>query len=259
MYRNGLIGHYKASQLSPTDHPQAGLLMFRLIPAVALLMTGLAGSVAIAQDNPVVVELYTSQGCSSCPPADVILEELAQMDGVIPLALHVDYWDYIGWADHFARPEFTKRQHDYAVAAGERTVFTPQFMIGGLDAVVGADPMAVMNTIRDHADSPTGISLDLARDGATLRIRATAASPQDGPLRVQLVRYDPSETVSIERGENAGHVMKYVNIVTSWEVVGEWRSGSEYALDVPVMGSEPLVVIVQSAGPGRIMAAAVLR
>ncbi len=231
--------------------------MRRLIPTIAILMTGFAGSVALAQDNPVIVELFTSQGCSSCPPADEMLQELARMDGVIPLALHVDYWDYIGWADHFALPQFTKRQQDYAVAAGEQTVYTPQLIVGGLDAVVGADAMAVMDHIRNHAASPTGVSLDLTREGSVLRIHATGAA--EGPLRVQLVRYDPSETVSIERGENAGHTLKYVNIVTSWDVVGEWQGGADYSLEVPIMGAEPVVVILQQPGPGRIMAAAELR
>jgi len=231
--------------------------MNRLIPTFAFLMTGIAGSTALAQDNPVVVELYTSQGCSSCPAADEMLQELARMDGVIPLALHVDYWDYIGWEDHFALPQFTKRQQDYAIVAGERTVYTPQLIVGGLDAVVGADAMAVMDHIRDHAASPTGVSLDLTREGAVLKIHATGGP--EGPLRVQLVRYNPSESVSIERGENAGHTMEYVNIVTSWDVVGEWQGGAEYRLDVPIMGGEPVVVILQEPGPGRIMAAAELR
>ena len=93
------------------------------------------------QINPLVIELFTSQGCHSCPPADMELEHLSDMPGVLGLSFHVDYWDYIGWADSFAQPGFTKRQKSYAAAAGERMVYTPQFVVGGGERIVGAKPM----------------------------------------------------------------------------------------------------------------------
>ena len=122
----------------------------------ALAATGLF-SVAEgrADDMPVVVELFTSQGCSSCPPADALLHELSKRDDVIPLALHVDYWDYIGWKDSFAQPAFTARQRGYAQASGRRAIYTPQMIIGGQFDVVGNRPMDVAAIIRCQVLPPS--------------------------------------------------------------------------------------------------------
>ena len=235
--------------------------MGRFISAVVILtaMVGPGGAAAVAEGSPVVVELFTSQGCPACPPADEMLRDLVQMDGIIALALPVDYWDYIGWQDVFGQPAFTLRQQDYARAAGARTIYTPQFIVGGTDPVIGADGMAVMEHIAIHAAAPSDIALRVTRDGDVVSIRATETPSQTGPLVVQLVRYMPEQTVAIERGENAGQTLTYVNIVTSWDVVGHWAAGTPLSLDVPVRGTAPAVVIVQVPGPGRILAAAELR
>jgi hypothetical protein len=218
---------------------------------------GLIGSVAVAQDSgPVIVELYTSQGCSSCPPADALLAELATHDDVLPLALHVDYWDYIGWADSFAQPQFTQRQHSYAAAAGDRTVYTPQMIIGGLDHVIGTKPMQLMEGIDTHGELETGVSVLLERSGDSLRIEATAGAVETVPLMVQLVRYTPSAQVEVLRGENAGRTLSYTNIVTSWEVVARWDGAAPLSLDLALIGEGPAAVIVQRPGPGLILAAA---
>ena len=220
---------------------------------------GLASGAAAqneTQNDPVVVELYTSQGCSSCPPADALLSELAGRDDVIPLALHVDYWDYIGWADSFADSDHTRRQKAYARAAGERTIYTPQMIVGGKDHVVGARPMHLADLIQSHAAQQDEVDLTLAREGDRLRIAARAERPVDGPLTVQVVRYDPEETVEIGRGENAGHTFTYSNVVTSWQVIGAWDGTGRFEVEMPVTGDEPVVVIVQERGPGRVLAAA---
>jgi hypothetical protein len=221
-----------------------------------LLTATLGAGAGQAQDAPVVVELFTSQGCSSCPPADEILQDIAALDGVIALALHVDYWDYIGWKDVFARPEFTARQQSYAIAAGERSVYTPQMIVGGVDPVVGADAMHVMALIRAHAMVPHDVVLDVSRRGDRLLIRATA--PIQRAMMVQLVRYDLEETVTIDRGENAGRTVQYVNIVTSWDRIGDWTGAEPFVAEVDVAGPSAVVVIVQEQGPGRILAAAQL-
>ena len=109
-------------------------------PALCVVWLGLSGPVLAQGASGVVVELYTSQGCSSCPPADAYLEELAQEPGVIALALHVDYWDYLGWKDEFANPDFTDRQKTYATANGSNTIYTPQMVVAGTDMVEGSDP-----------------------------------------------------------------------------------------------------------------------
>ncbi|MFV2038375.1 MAG: DUF1223 domain-containing protein, partial [Paracoccaceae bacterium] len=119
-----------------------------IISVLAFLAIALAAPVT-AQSNAVLVELYTSQGCSSCPPADELLKKLDKRDNVIALALHVDYWDYLGWKDEFANPEFTKRQKSYAYMAGVRTVYTPQMVIGGVAPVVGHQEMEVADLINE--------------------------------------------------------------------------------------------------------------
>jgi hypothetical protein len=204
----------------------------------------------------VVVEFYTSQGCSSCPPADEFFAELAKDPGIIPLALHVDYWDYIGWADKFADPRHTERQKAYARKAGSTMIYTPQLIVGGLDAVEGSQPAQVAMLIRRHMDVDHNVSLTLERDGNAILIRASAEQAFDQPVQVQLVRYVPEERVDIHRGENAGRTVTYHNIVTSWQVIGEWTGAIPLALSARASGKEPAVVILQHEGPGAIVAAA---
>ena len=186
-----------------------------------LWLAVLAGVVA-AETRPVVVELYTSQGCSSCPPADALLHKLAKRDDVIALALHVDYWDYIGWKDAFASPQNTARQKNFARVAGRRSVYTPQMIIAGQDHVVGSHPMDVADLIRLHAARDQDVDLQLSRSGETLAIRVESRG-RVGKAVVQLVRYDPAAKVKITRGENAGKTLTYSNIVTEWRELGNWR------------------------------------
>jgi hypothetical protein len=210
-----------------------------------------------AQAEPmVVVELFTSQGCASCPPADEFLKALAQDPRVIPLSLHVDYWDYIGWADSFADPAFTKRQKAYAKAAGEKMIYTPQMIVGGVERVVGSEPEELGLHLVNHLSAPSRVTLVVERQDDMLVIRAEAEPPLTSPVGIHLVRYLPEETVEIERGENAGKVITYHNIVTSWSNIGEWPGVAPLELSAAVTGSEPAVVIVQEQGPAAILAAA---
>lgn len=223
----------------------------------------MTGAVA-AQDTPVgtravVVELYTSQGCSSCPPADEILAAMAADPSIIALALHVDYWDYLGWKDKFASPQFTERQKAYARAAGDRMIYTPQMVVGGVERIVGSRPAEIIEAVRAHSALPVTVRLTARRDGDRLHIRAEAITPQDRPLRIDLVRYMPSEEVAIERGENAGLTMTYRNIVTAWEHIADWTGAEALELDVPLGGGAPAVVLVQGEGPAEIVAAAALK
>ena len=231
-----------------------------------LIITGIVGlwlassGQGMAQGSPgTVVELYTSQGCSSCPPADAYLSELAAEPGVIALALHVDYWDYIGWTDKFGNPKYTARQKAYAKAGGSNTIYTPQMIVGGVERIEGSNPEKVEGAIRRHQSSDSAVSLQLTRKGGQLNISATASPPLTEPLHVQLVRYHPKATVKIEHGENAGKVMEYTNIVTSWTRVGEWSGAADLQIAAPVDGDDPVVVILQADGPGLIYAASVLK
>ena len=223
-----------------------------------LSVLGLAATTpAVAQNGPVVVELYTSQGCSSCPPADEMLHELAKRDDVIALALHVDYWDYIGWADSFANPAFTQRQHGYARAARATTVYTPQMVINGQDHVVGSRPMQVMDLLQAHQAKGLPVRVTMTRAGN--RVLINAPGGVRGDYVVQLVRYTPQETVAIRRGENAGREFNYAHIVTTWDVIHRWDGANALALDAAAAGDDPVVVIIQNTGQGAIVGAAELR
>jgi len=214
----------------------------------------------MAETRPVVVELFTSQGCSSCPPADAFLHELSKRDDVIALALHVDYWDYIGWKDSFAKPAFTSRQKAYAKAGGRRSVYTPQLIIGGQDHVVGTHEENAAALIQQHALIDTGVQLQAKRDSAGLiTVRAQAQEGVVGPLVVYVVRYAPSEAVEITRGENAGNTITYTNVVTDWSAVGEWDLSAPLMLQATVEGDAPGVVLLQHKGIGPILAAARIR
>jgi hypothetical protein len=223
-----------------------------------LCMT-MANAQAPDQDRaaPVVVELYTSQGCALCPPADEVLRQLSQRDDVIALALHVDYWDYIGWVDIFGRPENTARQQLYAQVAGAATIYTPQIVIGGVDHVIGSRAMQVMDLVQAHKEQPRSIGVDLVR--ADDRVTIVANAGPRGLYDVQLVRYMPQAQVDIRGGENAGQVMHYTNIVTSWDLLGQWDGNSDLRVSAAAPGPDPVVVIIQQAGQGPIMAAAQLR
>ncbi|ETX14697.1 hypothetical protein OCH239_22095 [Roseivivax halodurans JCM 10272] len=213
---------------------------------------------AFAGDQPVVVELFTSQGCSSCPPADALLQELGQEADVIPLALHVDYWDYIGWKDSFAQPKFTARQKGYAEAAGRNSVYTPQMVVGGTHDVVGTRPKDVRSIIDAHRGKDSPVTMDVSRKDGMLMITAETETPV-GPAVIYLVRYEPGHAVKIHRGENAGHKIDYSHIVTDWDVVGRWAGTGAFAEDVPIEGEAPAVVMVQEDGYGAVLAAARLR
>lgn len=181
---------------------------------------------------------------------------LAMDPSIMPLALHVDYWDYIGWVDKFASPKFTERQKDYAHQAGSRSIYTPQMIVGGLDRVEGYKREETGELIRKHLAAAQNIGLTVDREGDVLTIRAKPFPGLGGNATVQLVRYIPSETVNIERGENAGRSITYYNIVKSWKTVGNWSGAEPLNLQADVDGTDPLVVIVQQDGPAYIVAAA---
>lgn len=229
----------------------------QIVGAAFGLWLGVAGAGMAQQSQPVVVvELYTSQGCSSCPPADEYFSTLIQDKRVMPLALHVDYWDYIGWADSFANPDFTERQKTYAAAAGSRTIYTPQFIVGGAARVEGHRPEEVAEAITETMAHANVLDLKVLRQGAQLSISAQSTKPFARPLLVQVVRYIPQEVVDILHGENAGKSVVYTNIVTDWDLLGNWDGAEPLQMQAPVAGDAPLVVILQNPGPSGIMAAA---
>ena len=212
-----------------------------------------------AQDTPVVVELYTSQGCSACPPADELMLELAERPDVIALALHVDYWDYIGWEDPFGDPAFSDRQRAYAAAGQRRSVYTPEMIVMGQTDIVGARPMALGEAIAEHAKIAPEVKIDLKREDDTLHVSVAPLEPLKGPFTIHLLRYAPLQTTEITRGENRGKTVKSVNVVEDWHVIGTWDGAAPITLDTSVTGAKPVVVIVQKHQVGPIMAAARLQ
>ena len=203
----------------------------------------------------VVVELFTSQGCVACPPADALLARLVDRPGVIALSLHVDIWDYLGWRDVFARPEFTERQKAYARAEGARSIFTPQMIVGGAYRLQGTRGMDLADRLQHEATKPRRVHLALRRIGSMLEITAEADPPLERAATVDLIRYTPEAMVEIVSGENAGRTVTYHNIVTLWESLGPWDGNGPVAFHVRIDGADPVVVIVQEVGPGPILAA----
>jgi hypothetical protein len=204
----------------------------------------------------VVVELFTSQGCSSCPPADRLLARLAQDPEVLALSRPVTYWDSLGWRDTLARPEHTAKQRAYqATLSGRPGVYTPQAVVDGEWGGVGSLEAAIRQAVA--AARPARAQITLERQGAE-RLTATVQAPAGA--RVVLVGFRPSVDVQIGRGENAGRRLRYTNVVTGELVLG--RTGAEPArFSAPLAGlradgAEAFAVIVQAGEAGRILGAA---
>lgn len=219
-----------------------------------------------APEAPAVIELFTSQGCSSCPPADKLLAELARKPNIIAMSLPVDYWDYLGWKDSLARPAFTARQKAYAAARGDGHVYTPQVIIDGLHHGVGSDRNAILALARKALGTKGALKVAIkARiDGKKVICdlgAATAASPRKAGL--WLFRIVKSQEVKIGRGENNGRTIRYTNVVRSMQRVGDWDGTPkriELGADVLRLGNiDGWILLLQSGSrerPGAILAAA---
>lgn len=226
-----------------------------LSAAVMSFAFGLSAPLA-AEQRPVVVELYTSQGCSSCPPADALFDQLNEHDDVIAIAMHVDYWDYIGWKDEFGDPVHADRQRAYAAKAGRRSIYTPEIIVNGQTDIVGAKAMALSMAIADHRSDPVYTTLKTQRSGASLRVQADVPSTSMGPMEIHVLHVKPTHTSKITRGENRGKTIRYTNIAHSLKVAGTWDGKSPLDLTVDGLGSDPVVVLLQQADAGAIISAA---
>lgn len=214
--------------------------------------------------SPVVVELFTSQGCSSCPPADKILGELIDRDNVIALSLPVDYWDNLGWRDTFASPHHTQRQRDYAVTLGTRQVYTPQMVINGHINVVGSRRNKVMQSIADelqHDHEKVDISLAAAGDDLVISLSdAPSSIGSTIDATVWIVPFHQGmHSVSIERGENRGKTIAYSNVVDGLMRLGEYNgAGTDFTHSLAPLQNKSVdgcAVIVQDDVTGEIIGA----
>jgi hypothetical protein len=228
-----------------------------LVLGLAALTLTAPSAIAQQAARPVVVELFTSQGCSSCPAADKVVEGLAPRDDVIALSFNVDYWDYIGWKDTLASPDYTKRQYAYADAMGSRRVYTPQIVIDGVIDVVGSDKSGVERGIARRHDQPNTLLVTLAAAGDKVKLHIGAGNA-GGPATIWLVQYDNARVVPIGRGENAGRTITYANVARVLSRLGEWDGKPvELTLDAP--RHDGCVVLVQQGTHGPILGAARLR
>ena len=226
-----------------------------LAAVAALAAAGFAASLALAADpaHPVVVELFQSQGCSSCPPANANVAAISDRPDVLALSFGVTYWDNLGWKDTFATPAYTARQWDYAHGLGHGNVFTPQVVVNGRRDGVGVDRAELRGLL---------IAGDRGDGGPAVSIRPGAVTIGAGPARasadVWLVRYDPRVVqVPIKRGENGGRTLPHKNIVRELARLGRW-SGAAETLPLP-RSADPILrtaVLVQAPGGGPILAAA---
>ena len=238
--------------------------MFRLLVLATAAALALAVPAA-AGERATVVELYTSQGCNSCPPADAILGDLAGRDDVIALSFHIDYWDYLGWKDTFSSAESTSRQKQYARFLGSRGVYTPQMVIGGVAHAVGSRRERVeelIDAVAARDGQRTEVSLVEGAPGEVL-VRIGAAPPDftsDRKSAIWLVRFDASQTVPIERGENAGRTITYHRVVRAIERIGWWKGEAlELSLQLADLrdgGRDGCAIIVQQGSHGQIFGAA---
>ncbi len=233
--------------------------MGRIISLFAVVWIGISAAATADERSPVVVELFTSQGCSACPPADALLSKLARRDDVIALSLHVDYWDYIGWKDIFGDPAHTRRQKAYAREAGSHMIYTPQMVVAGAEQLAGHQPMELAELIQQHQAAEPPVKMQMYRRGGSVVITARAGMPLPVGAVLQLVRYVPQQTVTITRGENAGRTITYSNIVTSWNRLATWDGTGPFRMSFDISTDGPVVAIMQQPGPGPILAAARLR
>ena len=226
-----------------------------VFPVLALLAACLVWGPALARP-PVVVELFTAQGCASCAPANALIGELADQPDVIALTYGVDYWDYLGWPDTFARPEFATRQRDYIRRLSLREVYTPQVVVNGHAQAAGVRREAVERLIREASDDTRWNPPDIRVRGDGRIAVGTGPRPRGG-AEVFLIRYDPREqTVEIRQGDARGSRVQQRNVVRQIERLGSWngRPTLYRASPAPEDGLRTLI-LVQSVRDGRVLGA----
>ena len=244
---------------------------FGLLPTIgaALIATTAAGAEESRTGGArplAVVELFTSQGCANCPPADALLGELARESDLVALTFAVDYWDFMGWKDTAAKPEFTRRQRGYAARRGDKDVYTPQVVINGRSRLVGSDRAAIRREIAagdaERHDLTVAVELEATREALTVRLPERAEGAEAPHATVWLARFDLARTVPVGRGENTGRTLTYAHLVRSLQPIGVWK-GQPLAIELPrqEMATDPnlgcavLVQVDHDGLPGPILGA----
>lgn len=212
------------------------------------------GGPAEARHGPVLLELFTSQGCSACPPADKLLASLAERDNLLVLSFHVSYWDHMGWADPFAIPASTRRQRGYARAMRSRSIYTPQMVVQGHAAAVGSDTERIEALVREAA--PT-VALAVARENpGTERISVSIpeVAAASGPLELWAVVFSSADGRFVPHGENAGHMLRHANVVRHAGIVAVVeRTPALVQFDRPDMPADGVALILQGRNLGPVV------
>ena len=235
--------------------------------AVAAVCAMVASTATVlAGDVRAVVELFTSQGCSSCPAADQLLGQLANDPTLVAMSLPIDYWDYLGWKDTLAKPAHTARQRAYAQVRGDRAVYTPQVVVNGEVHVQGSDKDGIEQAIVETRAQPGTLSLPvgLSVEGGRVKVSVPANADARSTGEIWLCALTRSIPIAIGRGENSGRTVTYHNVVRRWVKLGEWN-GAARTWSVPVadLGGEnanAVSVLVQAGGddtPGRMLGASI--
>jgi hypothetical protein len=231
--------------------------------AALVLLPALAANTATVPDSMngmdglTVVELFTSQGCNSCPPADALASELADRPGVLVLSWNVDYWDYLGWKDTLARPENTARQRAYNRALGRgNRVFTPQMVIGGRDQAVGSDRLDVETAIAENTNRTKTVPVHYDPDFVTVDLPEQA---RVSGATISIIHYEFAKTIPIRGGENGGKAITYSHVVMESDPVATW-DGDPTTLKIAreKFCDRGNAIIVQQANAGPILLAAVV-
>jgi hypothetical protein len=227
--------------------------MIRSIAAAALILMSAGAARAADAAHPTVIELFQSQGCSSCPPANANVMALSGRPDVLALSFQVTYWDELGWKDTFAAPQYTARQWDYARGLHHDNVFTPQVVINGRADVVGVQGGEIEKAMARADRGASGPQVSIAGGRVTI-----AGGAQPRAAQVWLVRYDPNVVqVAIRRGENGGRTLPHKNVVRSLVRLGDWSGPARsYALPPPDAGGLKTAILVQAGQGGPILAAA---
>jgi len=234
-------------------------------PLLTVATSIVTPGMARAGDFIGVVELFTSQGCSSCPPADAELAKMVEENKVLALSYHVDYWNYLGWADTLSSAASTERQYGYARTLMRKNVYTPQMVINGQDHTNGADREAVDKIVKTLSDSGAGLTVDVAAkiDSVGLKISVGAG---EGKANIVAVYFDEATEVNIKRGENSGRAITYRHSVREMETIGMWDGEAvSLLLPVSVLSAHPgrgcailLQVVGEDGSPGRILGATLI-
>jgi hypothetical protein len=230
------------------------------------LCAGLVALLAPAPSraDPILLELFTSQGCSSCPPADALLTQLGKKPGLVTLSFSVDYWNYLGWHDTLSSPENSERQRDYARSRGDGRVYTPQLVVDGIYHVNGANEAAIEMAVRKAKKrlEAVQVPVTMRAEGNSLVIDIGAA-PKTSDMReatVWLAVANEKETVAISRGENRGKTITYSHPVRELTPIGMWK-GEKMTLRLPLndlqtIGGDCLVAMLQVEDTGPILGVA---